>query len=134
MAGQPFDWTEYYTLATELAARADEASLRSAMSRGYYYVYQLALQRAQTNGFQTVAGEGMHKQLWRNYSDRPEPACRKLAEIAKRLKDRRERADYSNVYRRINDEIPGMLIDAQTFAESLRLLSARFPDPAHCRR
>ena len=48
MAAQPFDWIGYFTLADELSRRADEASLRSAMSRAYYYVYQLALQSKQT--------------------------------------------------------------------------------------
>jgi uncharacterized protein (UPF0332 family) len=135
MAAQPFDWLGYYTLANELGAREnDEASLRSAMSRAYYYVYHLALERAHANGFTTTAGEAMHKQLWRNYSDSPEPNCRKLAEIAKRMKDKRERADYNATYPRLNDEIAGMLTDAQTFAERLRVLQARFPDPAHCRQ
>src|SRR5690349_7324036 len=104
------------------------------MSRAYYYVYQLALQRAHANGFQTIAGEGTHQQLWRSFSDSPEPACRRLAEIAKRLKEKRERADYQNTYRRINDEIPEMLRDAQTFATDLGALNVRFPNPAHCRR
>jgi hypothetical protein len=134
MAAQPFDWTGYYTLASELAARADEASLRSAMSRAYYYVYQLALARAKANGFSIVAGESSHQQLWRNYSDSPEPACRRLAEIAKRLKYKRELADYQSVYRRISDDVPVMLADARDFAGRLQALSSRFPSPAHIRQ
>ncbi len=134
MAAQPFDWTSYYTLANELAGRADEASLRSAISRAYYYVYHLALARAAGNGFEILPGEGSHTQLWRNYSLSPELTCRKLAEIAKRLKEKRERADYHERYPRINDEIPGMLTDAQTFAARLVALPARFPDPRHVRR
>jgi hypothetical protein len=134
MAAQPFDWTGYYTLANELAARADEASLRSAMSRAYYYVYQLALARAKANGFAIVPGEASHKQLWRNYIDSPEPACKKLAVIATRLKEKRERADYQDVYRRISDDIPVMLADAQDFAGRLQTLNARFPSPAHVRQ
>jgi hypothetical protein len=134
MAALPFDWLGYYTLANELAARADEASLRSAMSRAYYYVYQLALARAKANGFAIVAGEASHKQLWRNYSESSEPTCKKLAVIAMRLKEKRERADYQDVYRRISDDIPGMLTDAQSFAGLLQTLHARFPDPAHVRQ
>lgn len=65
MAAQPFNWNGYFTLANELARRADEASRRSAISRAYYYVYHLALGRAATNGFQFIAGEGSHMQLWR---------------------------------------------------------------------
>ena len=38
----PFDWTEYARLAEELGTRADEASLRTAISRAYYSVYHQA--------------------------------------------------------------------------------------------
>lgn len=134
MAAQPFDWTLYNTLANELAGRTDEASRRSAISRAYYYVYHLALSRASGNGFTVIAGEASHKQLWRNYSDSPEPACRRLAEIAKRLKEKRERADYSPFYPRLDDEINVLLTAAQDFAARLVQLPARFPDPRHVRQ
>ena len=134
MAAQSFDWTGYNALATELAARADEASRRSAISRAYYYVYHLALARASNNGFQILPGEGSHKQLWRNYSDSPEANCRKLAEIAKRLKERRKRADYNERYPRIGEEINELIKDAQHFAVRLVALPQRFPDPAHVRQ
>lgn len=134
MAAQPFDWTGYYTLADELAKRADEASLRSAISRAYYYVYQLALKRAETNGFKARPDEGVHKQLWRNFNASPDPGCRKLGEIANRLMDKRLMADYRSIYPRISDEVPAMLTDARKFATGLGALDARFPDPAHVRQ
>jgi hypothetical protein len=134
MAAQPFDWNGYYTLANELARRVDEASRRSAISRAYYYVYHLALVRAANNGFEILAGEASHRQLWRNYSDSPEPNCRKLAEIAKRLKEKRERADYNKFYPRIDDEINELINDARDFAARLVALPGRFPDPAHVRQ
>jgi hypothetical protein len=133
MAAQPFDWSEYFQLAEELAKRTDEASIRSALSRAYYYVYHLALQRAQDNGFGARPGEGTHKQLWRNYSGSPEPACQILAEIAARLKEKRERADYQKTYYRIADDLPTMLADARDFANRLRQLNPRHPDPASVR-
>lgn len=134
MAAQPFDWTGYFTLANELAERADEASLRSAISRVYYYVYHLALARASSNGFEIRPGEASHSQLWRNYSASPDSNCKKLAEIAKRLKEKRARADYEKFYPRINDEISALLTAAQDFSVRLVALPARFPDPAHVRR
>jgi uncharacterized protein (UPF0332 family) len=133
MAAQPFDWSGYFQLAQELAKRKDEASLRSALSRAYYYVYHLALQRAQNNGFSTLPGEGTHKQLWRNYSGSPEPDCQTLAEIASRLKEKRERADYRQTYNRISDEIPGMLADARDFADRLLRLNPRHPNQTSVR-
>jgi hypothetical protein len=41
MAAQPFNWSGYLQLAEELAERRDEASMRSALSRAYYYIYHL---------------------------------------------------------------------------------------------
>lgn len=133
MAAQPFDWSEYFRLADELAKRQDEAALRSALSRAYYYVYHLALKRAVDNGFATKSGEGTHTQMWRNFSGSPEPDCRKLAEIGGRLKEKRERADYNHFYARIHEEISEMLSDAQEFAVRLEKLNPRFPNPASVR-
>jgi len=133
MASQSFDWSEYFKLADELAKRKDEATLRSALSRAYYYVYHLALSRALNNGFTTRSGEGTHTQMWRNYSGSPEPDCRKLAEIGGRLKEKRERADYNQIYARIDEEIPDMLADAQDFAARLQKLNPRFPNPTSIR-
>ena len=134
MAAQPFDWTGYYTLATVLAGQQDEASRRSAISRAYYYVYHLALTRAVGNGFVNRPGEPSHQQLWRNYSGSPDLDCKRLAAIAKRLKEKRERADYDKFYPRIDDEINTLLNDAQDFATRLVALPARFPNPAHVRQ
>jgi hypothetical protein len=94
----------------------------------------LALARAVDNGFQMIAGEASHKQLWRNYSESPDYGCKKLAEIAKRLKEKRERADYNKVYLRINDEVNELIDDAQDFAARLVALPGRFPAPAHVRQ
>ena len=134
MAAAPFDWIEYYRLANELAAQADEAFRRSAISRAYYYIYHLALTRAVDNGFQMIAGEATHKQLWRNYSESPEYGCKQLAVIANRLKEKRERADYNKFYPRIDDEINALINDAKDFAARLVLLPARFPDPDQVRQ
>jgi hypothetical protein len=134
MAPLPFDWSQYFRLADELARRPEESALRSALSRAYYYVYHLALQRAQANGFIIVSGEATHKQLWRNFNGSPEPDCRKLAEIAGRLKEKRERADYDDNYKRLADEIPEMLADAQDFAVRLQRLDPRHPNPGSVRQ
>ena len=125
----PFDWLEFLTLAEELGERADEGSLRSALSRAYYYVYHLALRRAQDNNFKATPGEGTHTQLWRVFSTNPEPACWKLAEIAVRLKEKRERADYNLSYPRLQEEVPDVLADARDFATRLARLPARHPNP-----
>ena len=134
MAVGPFDWAEYFRLAEELRHRIDEASLRSAISRAYYYVYHLALARAEANAYKARPGEGKHMQLWRVYSASPEPDCQRLAVIAGRLKEKRERADYEDRFVRVADEVPVVLADAQKFAELLNRLPARHPNPGSMRQ
>jgi uncharacterized protein (UPF0332 family) len=130
MATAAFDWSQYFQLAEELAKRTEESALRSALSRAYYYVYHLALQRAQANGFTALSGEGTHKQLWRTFNGSPEPDCRKLAEIASRLKEKRERADYEDNYRRLADEVPEVLADAQRLCNSVAAVESTSPEPS----
>ena len=129
-----FDWSNYLALAEELALRPDEASLRSALSRAYYYVYHLALNRAKVNQFEALPGEGTHTQLWRLFSGSPEPACQKLAQIAGRLKEKRERADYQPNFARLDVEVPNLLADARDFATKLQNLPHRFPKPSSVRQ
>jgi uncharacterized protein (UPF0332 family) len=134
MAAQSFDWSKYHDLANELSKRHDEASLRSALSRAYYYVYHIALERAEANSFTVRAGEGSHTQLWRVFSGSPVAECQKLAEIASRLKQKRERADYNQRYVRIEEDIPEMLDEVGQFAVKLKQLDHRLPNPASQRK
>src|SRR6266700_226997 len=99
MAGQTFNWSGFLNLAQELGARKEEACLRTSLSRAYYYVYNLALSRAERNGFVSVQGESTHGQLWRLFGESPEPECINLGQISLRLKEKRERAEYKPVYR-----------------------------------
>jgi uncharacterized protein (UPF0332 family) len=133
MPDRPFDWSEYLRLAQELAERNEETCLRTSLSRAYYYVFHLALTRAQQNGFVSTQGESSHGQLWRLFSLNPDPECITLAQIALRLKEKRERADYDSVYRRIEEEVPQVLADAQDFATRLGRLAQRHPNPASMR-
>jgi hypothetical protein len=133
MAAAPFDWSQYWILATESAQRREEAHLRTAISRAYYYVYHLALTRAEANNFTPIRGESTHTQLWRIFTANPEYQCRRLGEIGMRLKEKREHADYRDIFARIGDEVPGVLADARDFAEGLRRLNARLPNPRSVR-
>jgi hypothetical protein len=126
MAPADFDWSQYLALANELGQRSDAASLRTAISRGYYYVYHLALQRAKKNGFIPAQGEAVHTQLWRLFNASPEADCRKLAQIGERLKRNRVRADYQPIFVRLADETDAALAEAKDFATRLGKL-----DPVH---
>ncbi len=129
-----FDWTDYLQLARELAKYGTEAGHRSAVSRAYYYVYHLALSRAESNGFVLLPGEGTHAQLWRVFKGSPDANCQYLATIGNRLKAKRVLADYDAAYGRLHEETLGLLADAETFATLLAKLPPRLPDPASMRQ
>src|ERR1017187_1540549 len=133
MADPSFDWADYFELAQELAGRKEEACLRSSLSRAYYYVFNIALIRAERNGFILARNESTHNQLWRLYSKSPEPDCISLGQIALRLKEKRERADYKPVYRRIEEDVPEVLKDVQDFTSRLAKLPLRHPNPSSVR-
>ncbi len=126
MASPSFDWSGYLALADELGKSADEAALRSAISRAYYYVYHLALKRAEKNDFKPSQG-GAHVQLWRFFGGSPDLTCRRLGDLGNRMKENRHRADYEPTYRRISDEIPEILKDARKFASDWRMSRNAFP-------
>jgi len=133
MSATPFDWPRYLRLAKELAKNPDEASLRTAISRAYYFVYNLALERAERNGFTIKRDDSYHAQLWINYAGSPDPTCMRLVEIAKRLKFSRVRADYHRTFPRIAEEVENSISDADDFAAKLAAIDPRFPNPASVR-
>lgn len=134
MPDRPFDWLAYLTLAQDLGRRPEESFLRTSISRAYYCVYHLALARAERNGFRSSQGESTHTQLWRLFHKSPEPECINLGQLALRLKEKRERADYEPIYRRIEQEVHHALEDAENFVNRLRNLPGRHPNPANVRR
>ena len=113
MSAQPFNWSAYQSLATELAKQTEEAALRSAVSRAYYYAYHIARARLMDNGFALLPGQDSHKQVWEKFSSSADFGCRKLAEKAKRLKDKRQTADYDPYFARIEQDGPA-LVDLAT--------------------
>jgi uncharacterized protein (UPF0332 family) len=132
MPDTDLDWADYCKLAKELANREEEACLRSSLSRACYYTFHIARIRAKRNGFAPVKNESTHNRLWRLYSKSPESECILLGQMALRLKEKRERADYERIYKRIDEEAPEVLRDVQDFARLARL-RARHPSPLSVR-
>ena len=81
----PFDWKNFLTLAEDLAKRKDDASRRTAISRAYYCVFNLAFSRAESAGCRYPQGEGYHQWCWRKYSETPDASCQKLGFGGKRM-------------------------------------------------
>lgn len=126
----PFDWNEYLALAHRLAAANDDASKRSAISRAYYFVFNIAFARAEATAGTFPGGETSHKLCWDRYERTPDPNCRRLGIEGTRMKRLRVKADYKAAdMPRLDDEVRRMLMAAQQFRASLDALNPRYPLP-----
>jgi uncharacterized protein (UPF0332 family) len=132
MPTERFDWSDYFKLASELAKRTEDSCRRTAIGRAYYYIFHLARKRIEANGFTIFPGGDSHKQVWEKYTGNVESDCKKLGEIAKRLKEKRQRADYDDFYARLGDDMPAILADAEDFADRLAR-TPRSPPSEHRR-
>jgi uncharacterized protein (UPF0332 family) len=132
--GLPFNWHDYLKLAEELAGRDGEQYLRTSIGRAYYRVYNLARERAERNGFEFLAHEAKHAQLWRLYSKNPDPECVKLSQIGLRMQKTREQADYDLIFQRVHENAQQSLTNANDFVARLNRLAVRHPSPQSIRQ
>jgi hypothetical protein len=126
----PFDWKEFLVLAGTLSKNKDEASLRSAVSRAYYCAFNIAMERAEANGYvpKGDATAGMHDQLWQLYDRNQDPICQQIGLLGPRMKRRRVRADYRRFFsNRQPDEAQGAIDDANKCLTLLASLAANLP-------
>jgi len=125
-----FDWNEYLVLARQLAAANDDASKRSAISRAYYFVFNIAFARAEDTAGRHPGSESFHKWCWDKYRKTPDVNCQQLGIDGDRMKRRRVRVDYKSAdIPRLDDEVRRMLQEAQQFRVSLDALNRRYPLP-----
>lgn len=117
MATPVFDWSDYLTLAQQLANNTDEASHRTAISRAYYCVYHKGVEWAAPKGY---VDQKRHVALWdfckRNSSNR---ARMKLSLLGDRMKKERAEADYNPAAARITQRMNVQLQRAAQFLSSL---------------
>ncbi|OFV93414.1 MAG: hypothetical protein A3H28_16370 [Acidobacteria bacterium RIFCSPLOWO2_02_FULL_61_28] len=128
----PFDWNKYFILGEELANRvnADEASKRTAISRAYYCVFNLAFARAETTAGSYPGGESYHNWCWSKYEKTRDRSCNQLGHSGVRMKRLRVKADYKAADDpRLDDEVLRMLEDARQFMIDLAALDPRYPLP-----
>ena len=123
-----FDWNNYLTLAEQLATRPDEASKRTAISRAYYCVFNLAFERAESTAGRHPEGESYHRWCWSKYERTPDGSCKQLGIDGSRMAQRRVRADYNaSDIRRLEDQVRRMLGEARQFRIDIAALNPRYP-------
>lgn len=126
-----FDWNEFLSLAQQLARSTDEASKRTAISRAYYCVFNVANARAElTVGPRPWGEQSSHQWCWHQYRETPNRACARLGNTGERLKRMRVEADYNPIVRpRLDDEVRRILAEAHQFLADLGRLDSRYPRP-----
>ena len=126
----PFNWNDFLSLAHQLAKSTDVASKRTAISRAYYCIFNVAFDRAISTGCQYPGKEGRHQWCWRQYSRSQDRSCTRLGTAGDRMKRRRVRVDYEAAdIPRLDEETLRMLTDAQQFLTALAALNPRYPLP-----
>ena len=124
----PFDWLEYLRLAQNLAANGDEASKRTAISRAYYFIFNLAYVRAETNCGPKPSGAGFHEWCWDRYRSNADAACSAIGVQGDRLKWRRVQVDYKNQdIRRLDEACNITILDVQQLHAELAALNPALP-------
>jgi len=129
-----FDWIEFLNLAKRLALASDEASQRSAISRFYYCIFNLATARAESNSYVASREGKSHQDLWLTYELSPVQECRTLARIGKRTRTQRVSAGYHAHYPDLARALKLVESDAEEFVVVLAKLDPRHPKPIAQRR
>ncbi len=122
-----FNWMEYYNLAKELSrdktfTSTEEARFRSAISRAYYSVIIQA--RTQICIILSIQSPYGNTHAWTigKYSSHPDGRAKRISAWLKRLKKRREKADYENYLPNIESELLSALTEAEKILNELNML------------
>ena len=113
-----FDWADYLKLAQELSGRSEEACQRSAISRSYYALFNLALNwlfLRQRTLYSSVHSQpsSLHQALWQAFIGASDPVWIDIGVLGFRLRDFRNRADYDNSISRLPDVLATAIADAE---------------------
>lgn len=94
-----FDWAEFLMLAERLAERgADEATLRTAISRAYYAAYHRASAYVRANALVPARARLTHQRVWEAFALVNDPRHAEVAVRGDRLRRLRTSADYHNPF------------------------------------
>jgi len=124
-----FDWSAYHRLAQSLAKDTDraetEAKQRSAISRGYYYVFHLARRHVEVDLGKARVRSDAHDQVWSTLETEGKTReIRAAGAKGKRLKVKRNQADYDASIAAIDRECQLALTEVDAIA---RLLGVSVP-------
>jgi hypothetical protein len=123
----PFNWNDFFTLAEKLAAEADDAAKRTAVSRAYYSAFHDAMERAERN-CGPKQGATSHDWCWNRYIYSGDNNCNGIGVAGNRLKAMRVHVDYNSMeIPRFEEYVLRALSDARRLKDRIAVLDVRFP-------
>ncbi len=120
-----FDWVTFLDLADALLAppTPSDAAARTAISRAYYAVFRAARRHLDPTGSVIPPDGRAHKRVWDAFQTVPSGIQRRIAQEGRRLKRRRDRADYDDVYPDLVAEARESIIRARRLVGDIASLS-----------
>jgi len=124
-----FDWSNYLTLAQEMAELSKghinrDALRRSLISRAYYAAFCNA--RNYLRDFEKAKGLGksskVHQLVIDQFADSTDTAKKNIGTVLRRLRDFRNHADYQDRFRNLEKTALQSLSSAKGIIESLNKL------------
>ena len=110
-----FNWRDFLLVSHDLRNKRDEGSLRTCISRTYYYVFNIGLIKARQLNFRETNPE-LHRILWDWCQKSPDLDMNKIGIIGNRLKSLRVLADYRDEpIPNLAGEVKDQLVRAQAF-------------------
>jgi uncharacterized protein (UPF0332 family) len=123
-----FDWSHYLRLADGLsqqpeAVGPEEASYRAAISRAYYGAFCAARNYARDHdGTVVTSSVGDHLNIINHFRRSSEKSRKKIGIMLDTLRDRRNKADYSDVLAGVAGEAHVSVMEAQDIFKVLNTL------------
>jgi uncharacterized protein (UPF0332 family) len=107
-----FDWSDFLTVAVELAeeksaSATSEARKRTAISRAYYAALQIAKKHLRDKDLDPNIphDRSLHTYVIETFQDHPDPIRRKVGFLLRRLYTQRGRADYKDTYPDLDQQV-----------------------------
>jgi uncharacterized protein (UPF0332 family) len=93
----PFDWGHYLDLAQEIFDdydKADDAAMRSVVSRAYYAAFNLALALLNSKDITFSPTKNSHEEVWKAFTEGPNSVWKTVGKTGDKLRWKRNDADY----------------------------------------
>lgn len=120
-----FDWKDYLTIATGLAAQKTEGAMRSAISRSYYFAFNVTRQCARRENPLVVTTD--HTIFWRQVSELW--ADQSLQTYGDRIRRDRNRADYYDTFPKLEEQLKATIVTSIRIVNEVTKLSASKASP-----